>query len=1052
MIHTPHVYKKKFLALAIGCVVLAPAVYAQTTVVADKEPESKEDGAILEEIVVYGVRASQAKSIDIKRDAANIVDSIVAEDIGKLPDTTITDSLQRITGVQIRREANEGTSLNVRGMPQVLTTLNGEQFLSPWTITEVGANFGDIPAGMITGADVHKSMSARILEGGISGAVDLKTINPTTLDEGLTTTLRMESSQGSRSDKEIKVDGTYGDRNPDHNISLFMGYNFDSRFGATLGLFNSSSYAANYQMWEELRLGFLDTIGGTPGDRRDLNNDGDLVNDWYIVPQEFGVRSNFMERDRTGLSLNFAGDLNDNFQVKADIFVTYMEQFDRGVKAAFNGKSSLEAYEVNGVAALENTDQYDAIQNGSQVSQVGTVHFVDEEGNPQARDLFVVEVADVIAPDFSSQSVSFANKTAAINTNWQLDYTNQDNFDASFRLIYSEAEKQNRNAGLQQGKPAWYWEDIDEENGKDPIDPYYVQVDYRGKYPSFSFASDLTDTDLLRKYQAAALGENIDASLGAARFDGTLRLADSNIWESLQFGVRYGVRDATKERFFYVTPTGRYSTWDDPRVPANQRFQLLTGNQLWEKYAEWRDFVYEDEDIRLRNAGLADNGFDRSDTTPYSNFGPFSGFESGVSSLNPATWDDPLVFMNQLYPGTKTAIDPAFAYEVKEESVSTYLQANFANDDGLWGVPFSGNLGLRVVENNRTIQQSDVPSVLDQTNALGYELEPWDQIAFVYGVNEIKHSYTDVLPSANINLFPADDVIVRFGAAKTVSRNDLDNIGSSLSLWYQQCPKTRPDGSQVTVNDGSGNEVGLTVGCVGGGDYKGNPTIKPWEAWVFNNSTEWYFADDSILGIGLFLIQIDTSVETFQEPWRFADSDGIDRGRTANIWTTTNSEASDLYGLELGYKQSFKFLPGEFLSATGVEFNYTYSESESKDFDLNGKPFPLPSNSEHQSNFILWYDKDGLNARIAYNWRSKEYRGRTGLNSNQVPISLGNWAEPTGYLDASINYWVNDHLSVNLNGTNLTDESQRVYAQFENQFQSLWVQERRITAGITLSL
>lgn len=144
----------------------------------------------------------------------------MAEDIGKLPDTTITDSLQRITGVQIRREANEGTLLNVRDMPQVLTTLNGEQFLSLWTITEVGANYGDIPAGMIDGADVHKYMSARILEGGISGEVDLKTISPMSLDEGLTTTVRMESPQGSRSDKEIKTDGT---RNLDHNISLFMG-------------------------------------------------------------------------------------------------------------------------------------------------------------------------------------------------------------------------------------------------------------------------------------------------------------------------------------------------------------------------------------------------------------------------------------------------------------------------------------------------------------------------------------------------------------------------------------------------------------------------------------------------------------------------------------------------------------------------------------------------------------------------------------------------------------------------------------------------------------
>ena len=1047
MTHDCRVFPKKSLALAIGCALLSQLGHAQ----APAAPVT-DDGTQLEEVVVYGVRASQAKSIDIKREATTIVDSIVAEDIGKLPDTTITDSLQRITGVQIRREANEGTSLNVRGMPQVLTTLNGEQFLSPWTITEVGANYGDIPAGMITGVDVHKSTSAGILEGGISGVVDLKTIRPTSLAEGWTNTIRLESSQGSRSDKEIKSDGTYGDRNPDHNISLFAGYNFDNRFGATLGLFNSSSYAANYQMWEELRLGFLDSIGGRPGDRRDLNNDGDLVNDWYIVPGEFGARSNFMERDRSGASLNFEGDLNDHFSVRADIFATYMEQFDRGVKAAFNGRSSIEAYERNGVPAAENTDQYDAIQNGSIVDNVATLRFTDAAGVNQTRDLYVVEVAQVEAADFQTNSTSQSNKTAAINTNWQIDYTNLDDFEASFRVIYSEAEKQYRNAQLQQGKPAWLWVDTDGTPGKDPLQPYDVQVDYRGKYPRFSFTSDLTDTDLLQKYQGFADGENIEATLAAARFDGKLTLDVGGPWENLSFGMRYGIRDAEKEKFFYVTPTGRYSTWDNPRVPQALRFQLLTGNEIWEKYPEWRDFVYENEDARLRAAGLEDNGFDRSDTTPFTDFGPIAGFDAGVSALNPAQWDDPLVFMNQLYPGTRTALDPAFAYAVEEESLSTYLQTDFNSDTGIFDVPYTGNIGLRVVENRRTVEQSDVPSGLDRNNALGYEQEPWDQIAFVYGINEFESSSTDILPSANINFFPAENLVMRFGAAKTVSRNNLDNVGSALFLWYQQCPKTREDGSQVMVSDSNGNPVGLTVGCVGGGDYRGNPEIKPWEAWVFNSSTEWYFAENSILGAGLFLIQIDTSVETFQEPWRFTDSDGIDRGRTANIWTTTNAKASDLYGIELGYKHPFTFLPGSLLSATGIEFNYTYAHSESKDFDLNGEPFPLPSNSEHQSNLILWYDKDGLNVRLAYNWRSEEYRGRTGLNTNEVPISLGNWMEPTGYLDASVNYWVNDHLSLYLNGTNLTDESQKFYAQFKNQFQSLSIQERRLTAGITISL
>ena len=102
--------RKKALVLAISSALWGTAVYAQ------EQTPTTADETTVDEVIVKGVRASQAKAIDIKRTNVNVVDSIVAEDIGKLPDATITDSLQRVTGVQIKREANEGTSLNVRGM------------------------------------------------------------------------------------------------------------------------------------------------------------------------------------------------------------------------------------------------------------------------------------------------------------------------------------------------------------------------------------------------------------------------------------------------------------------------------------------------------------------------------------------------------------------------------------------------------------------------------------------------------------------------------------------------------------------------------------------------------------------------------------------------------------------------------------------------------------------------------------------------------------------------------------------------------------------------
>ena len=91
--------------------------------------------------------------------------------------------------------------------------------------------------------------------------------------------------------------------------------------------------------------------------------------------------------------------------------------------------------------------------------------------------------------------------------------------------------------------------------------------------------------------------------------------------------------------------------------------------------------------------------------------------------------------------------------------------------------------------------------------------------------------------------------------------------------------------------------------------------------------------------------------------------------------------------------------------------------------------------------------------RLAYNWRSEEFAGRVGLNTNaSPPISLGRWFEPVGYLDLQVNHWVNDHFSWFLSATNLTEENRRAYAQWDSQFAELYVQERRFTAGFSVRL
>lgn len=1059
--------RKKTLVLAVSCV-LGSATYAQQPTTTAQNSAAPATGEAVEEVFVKGVRASQAKAIDIKRESTVVVDSIVAEDIGKLPDTTITDSLQRVTGVQINREGGEGTTLNVRGMQQVLTTMNGEQFLSPWSITGVQANYSDVPAGMISGVDVYKSQSARTLSGGISGVVDLKTLDPSVLDEGFTTRARIEGGWGSRSKEEYTRGGETKDRDPDYSLGVVLGFNNGENFSALGNLYKSNSYAANYSMWEEHNLGFLDSQGGRPWG--DLNNPHPMkpdpttedpnrmvpdydyqVTDWYLVPTEFGASSSFLERDREGGSITLKFEPNDNWSMRGDLFYTEMEKYNRGVKAGFNGRHTPESFQVNGANAKYREQVFDVLQPGTVVSEGRPFTYTDEAGASRTVNIHSVQVAELWAADFQTTSSSEIEKTAALNTNFQVNYTNNQNFEASARIIHAEAEKQSRKASFQQGTPAWLWVDEDGISGKDPVAGYHVTVDYTGKYPGFSYTDDLSSADLLKQYQGFADGINTDAELNVARGDVKFLFEDSVI-ESVEAGVRYGVREATNNKFFYVTPTGRYTDWEDSRVPVDKRYRLLPGNLVWQKFPNWLKFNYAETNTSLIDiGGLEDNGFSAADTMPFTDFGPIKGFEKGVASLNPAAWDNPYEFMNRLYPGTRTVNDPGYTYGVEEASTNAYVQLNFGNEnEGIFGIPFRGNVGLQAVKTERTVDRSVVPSVLDSFNSIGYD--DWQKIAYVYETETVKNSSTEVLPSFNINFFPADDVVARIGVAKTITRNDLEQVGSSINLWYGQCNKTNEDGTPVLVIDPSnGQERQDTVGCVGGGEDKGKPDIKPWLATVYNASTEWYFDENAIVGLGVFLIQVDSAVEQFQEARSFLDMDGIDRQRKANIYTTRNVGASDLYGIEFGYKQPFTFLPGEFLSATGIEFNYTYSRSETDELDIMGSKLPLPSNSEHQSNLILWYDKAGLNVRLAYNYRSEEFVSRGGVNTNVAVMQMANWSEPVGYLDLSVSYWLNDNWSFFMNATNLTGQSRKTYAQFDDQFQSLWVQETRYSAGVNLS-
>lgn len=326
--------------------------------------------APLEKIVVTGVRASEQRSVELKRDAVMIQDSISAEDIGKLPDTTIADSLQRITGVQINREGGEGTSVNIRGLPQVGTLLNGEAFLTTGSIVSVQPDFGDIPSQLFAGADVAKSATASLLDAGITGTINLRTRRPNDLPQGWTLTGAASALRGSVTKKNqpemdgligfhgnrwgFVASGAYSDVTLEHSFDgmgqytgELVGETGDNTTGTT-GFLNAYSGAPlpsgvillNPTQCLRGSDGLYAPVAGfeATGCNVDVNSDG-VANGAFYNTADYSAIDEQLEKIRMGFNASLQGDLGNGFKLLADLFYTNQKSYDRQTGYQLNSAS-----------------------------------------------------------------------------------------------------------------------------------------------------------------------------------------------------------------------------------------------------------------------------------------------------------------------------------------------------------------------------------------------------------------------------------------------------------------------------------------------------------------------------------------------------------------------------------------------------------------------------------------------------------------------------------------------------------------------------------------
>ncbi|HEX7764750.1 MAG TPA: TonB-dependent receptor [Cellvibrio sp.] len=222
-------------AITLAVAMASQPLYAQDST----SPDSNSD---MEEVVVTGIRGSLTKALDIKRNEIQIVDAIVAEDIGKFPDNNVVEALQRVTGVQVTgRGGGEVDGVTIRGLGDVSTTVNGRQI---FTSTGRSVALADIPASLLNRVDVFKTRSADQLEGGIAGNIDIKTHRPFNFD-GSKVVMAARGIYQSTSEKT------------DPNVSMLASNRWSSGAGEFGALINLSYAETNYRD-ENIWIGSLD--------------------------------------------------------------------------------------------------------------------------------------------------------------------------------------------------------------------------------------------------------------------------------------------------------------------------------------------------------------------------------------------------------------------------------------------------------------------------------------------------------------------------------------------------------------------------------------------------------------------------------------------------------------------------------------------------------------------------------------------------------------------------------------------------------------------------
>jgi TonB-dependent receptor len=1023
---------------ALAFSLAAGTALAQTAPTNDSADVAKPT-TTLKELVVTGRRKALENATERKRNSDTVIDSIVAEEAGKLPDTSLTEVLQRVSGVTITRFASlgspdqysfEGTGVQVRGLAGVTGLLNGREIFS--ANGGSGLNWGDVTPELMAEVDVYKESTADLIEGGTGGAIDLRTRMP---------------FDYKKPELDFTLQGAYGDYvqrgAPSGSILVTDRWQTPvGEFGALLDLSTSEYRVADSFIRNEPFYGSLYQATPTSTPQK------------VYIPGGFDWGEDQYDRKRKGVYAAFQWRPTDTLTLwQTDFYSNYQQtNAGGGVFVAFGGSP----YVAPGTGVF----------NAQGIFQKGVVEAYGSNPNYQAS----------ISPGSAFDETPSNNSTADFSQGFIWTPTSKLRISGAAQVVVSGAFAGDYGYGL--------GTTVNSVNmnltGNLPIDqigPGYVNGQpvsgaVLNSAPSNSYVSSINWRET--KNTAMMEAENIDVA-----YD----LGDG-FFKQVKAGLRYANQSETD------TATGTYWSGTDEswsggglaaqkspsNSPASDFVLNPFPNFFQGKIPVPSGYYFVNPALLTKSQFVADQNY----------FSYGQCYYSGCAANG--QWNG----TNLSYLGA-----PTFT-TTQTQKFDAYLETKFASDAIGWLPKFSGNIGVRLVSDRVTSQgnfteggsgcgTSFYPSVAAAAASLaqygglaGYlaaqtAANVGGGCFYPSGTNHLEYQiftrsegfhYTRALPSFNIAFKPDNTWVVRLAGSQTISPPNFTDISAQGSTGVNA---NTPNPGNGTVN---GHAVTLPGIFTSYGYTGGNTQLNPATSTNEDLSIEWYPKSGTTAHIDFFNKDIKDLIVynpgIFNETFPVVSSTGAITQYTGIVQATQDQNAtktSTVKGVEIGGRTYFDMLPGLF-KGFGVEANYTFIDSHSPSqlaIDINGNPInrlPIPALSQTNYNVNLLYDLGKWDGRLAYSWRSKYLATTTGngtgngAGSNSyafeggavIDEALPVWAAAYGQLDGSVSYKINPHFSLSFDVSNITDTTVKTLMEtFQGEFQtrSWFISDRR---------